>query len=1097
MKKPLLLLVLALLAASPLAAQEFRCESFGTTTDHTAAGTVYDLNGNPCALLRIVSKDKGCRFEGNIVGEPTFTGDGYLLHVPGRTRRITVLHDDYLPYVYQIGKIVRPDSVYELRLGTQPLPVDPASIREPAMRFRSFETRATDLAAKLNPVYDEQQEPCALIRVCVVCKECDFDGNIVGEPTFSLNRYSVYVPAGTQRITVLHPGFEPFDFDFDREIEKNLTYELTLYALIPEGFDAADARRRQEREFKELLRAAEAGDAGAQYETGNCCMQGRGTAKNSAKAVEWFRASAGQGCAQGQRAYGECWYNGQGLMADQAEGLKWIIKAAEQGDAEAQYDMGCVNFERDHETIEHEYSHAFEWFSKAAEQGHAKAQNSLGLCYESGRGVKRDYSLAVKWYASAAKQGSNQAHYNLGMCYYQGKGVPTDYSEAIRLLRVAAESGLPKAQSSLGVCYYYGHGVAKDYNIALELIRKAAEQGEAEAQNNLGRAYFEGHALEKDYEEAVFWFRKAGEQGLSAAQYNLGVCYTEGYGCKTDTDEAYSWLLKAANRGHADAQYRIGAAEWKSGNRAWAIQWYQQAAAKGQNEALKTLNKLGIDFKKDWSLYEKLQSAAEQGDAEAQYRLGMCYLEGRGIPKQSVRAREWFYEAARQGHAEAQYELGRNKSTREDKIFWYMAAVRQDHEKAKAALKSFGYDYEKALSDLNAVRMAAEQGDPIAQYQLGRHYLNEENRLLNDGKAAKWFLAAAKQGNAEAQYALSECYAQGRGVARNKEQSHFWFQKAAKSGHPEAKKKIQKEENKRTQYEKIRKEAEQGDAISQFYLGEFYFSGFGTLRNIPEAIKWYQEAAKNNDPDSPYYAGALYHLGLCYSEGRGVEKSVEKAIALFQEAEKAGSSEAWHKLTSFYELKAKAGDADAQYTLGRRSKDRDEARSWFFEAAQQGNKKAIEALKELHIDYYKCDQENKAYRQAAEQGDAKAQTALGYRYLTGQKINRDYNKAVKWFQMAATQNYAAAQFYLGYCYYKGAGIDPSYAEAIKWYLQSADQNFTDAQMALGRCYEKGTGVPKNLKEAKKWYTQAYKQAIKQNDTSTKLQAKRALDSMKH
>ena len=49
---------------------------------------------------------------------------------------------------------------------------------------------------------------------------------------------------------------------------------------------------------------------------------------------------------------------------------------------------------------------------------------------------------------------------------------------------------------------------------------------------------------------------------------------------------------------------------------------------------------------------------AEQGDAEAQYLLGVMYDYGRGVPEDAAEAVKWTLKAAKQGFAKAQYSLG-------------------------------------------------------------------------------------------------------------------------------------------------------------------------------------------------------------------------------------------------------------------------------------------------------------------------------------------------------------------------------------------------------------------------------------------------------
>jgi hypothetical protein len=46
---------------------------------------------------------------------------------------------------------------------------------------------------------------------------------------------------------------------------------------------------------------------------------------------------------------------------------------------------------------------------------------------------------------------------------------------------------------------------------------------------------------------------------------------------------------------------------------------------------------------------------AEQGDAFAQYNLGIPYRKGRGVQQDDVQARKWYEKAAAQGQAKAQF----------------------------------------------------------------------------------------------------------------------------------------------------------------------------------------------------------------------------------------------------------------------------------------------------------------------------------------------------------------------------------------------------------------------------------------------------------
>jgi TPR repeat protein len=79
-------------------------------------------------------------------------------------------------------------------------------------------------------------------------------------------------------------------------------------------------------------------------------------------------------------------------------------------------------------------------------------------------------------------------------------------------------------------------------------------------------------------------------------------------------------------------------------------------------------------------------------------------------------------------------------------------------------------------------RIAAAQGNPVAQYLLGKLYDNGEGIAKDASQAAFWYLKAAKQGYGPAQNDLGSMYYNGEGVASDDAEAIFWFQKAADQG---------------------------------------------------------------------------------------------------------------------------------------------------------------------------------------------------------------------------------------------------------------------------------------------------------------------------
>ena len=90
----------------------------------------------------------------------------------------------------------------------------------------------------------------------------------------------------------------------------------------------------------------------------------------------------------------------------------------------------------------------------------------------------------------------------------------------------------------------------------------------------------------------------------------------------------------------------------------------------------------------------ELRKVAEQGDAQAQFRLGVCYAKGDGVAEDLREAVKWFRKAAEQGDAKGQFNLGNcyanGDGVAEDQreaVKWYRKAAEQGDALAQAALK--------------------------------------------------------------------------------------------------------------------------------------------------------------------------------------------------------------------------------------------------------------------------------------------------------------------------------------------------------------------------------------------------------------------------
>jgi TPR repeat protein len=276
---------------------------------------------------------------------------------------------------------------------------------------------------------------------------------------------------------------------------------------------------------------------------------------------------------------------------------------------------------------------------------------------------------------------------------------------------------------------------------------------------------------------------------------------------------------------------------------------------------------------------------AEQGDAEAQYWMGMVHdgrpgQEGVNV-KEAIR---WYRLAADQGHANAQlilglkYRVGRDVPQDEkEAVRWYRLAADQGDAMAQAVL---GLMYAEGRgvrkNEKEAVRwyrLAADQGDADAQYTLGVRYATGRGVPQDDKEAVRWYRLAADQGYANAQHALGFSYGDGRGVPQDDKEAVRWWRLAADQGHADAQNNlglmyangrgVPQDYNEAVRW--FRLAADQGHASAQYYnLGVMYGAGRSVPQNDQEAVRWYRLAADQGD------ARAQYNLGLRYGAGRGV-----------------------------------------------------------------------------------------------------------------------------------------------------------------------------------------------------------------------------------
>ncbi|MDR2440513.1 MAG: hypothetical protein LBE12_14220, partial [Planctomycetaceae bacterium] len=325
-----------------------------------------------------------------------------------------------------------------------------------------------------------------------------------------------------------------------------------------------------------------------------------------------------------------------GCQANRSKATELFQKGAKHADKDlpaGQTCKGCYYWQvywHDTEVIKNK-TEAFRLLQKTADQGFAVAQFALGLCYRylnSDEDTEKEATKeAFKWFRKAAEQGHVGAQLNLARCYLNGWGIDADYAKTFEWFRKAAEQGYARAQLDVGYCFKEGWGVAKNDVESVKWYRKAAEQGNSEAQEELGNCYAKGIGVDKDDVEAVKWFHKNYEQSQSdSVAITIGDYYVNGgNGIDKDYEEAIKWYRQAADKGDVEAQYKIGICYSTGG---FGIR-------KNYTEAIKW-------FRNTTAKQGLMLTTTYPYRIGSLYELGICYANGRGVTPDITESVKWF-----------------------------------------------------------------------------------------------------------------------------------------------------------------------------------------------------------------------------------------------------------------------------------------------------------------------------------------------------------------------------------------------------------------------------------------------------------------------
>ena len=163
-------------------------------------------------------------------------------------------------------------------------------------------------------------------------------------------------------------------------------------------------------------------------------------------------------------------------------------------------------------------------------------------------------------------------------------------------------------------------------------------------------------------------------------------------------------------------------------------------------------------------------------------------------------------------------------------------------------------------------RVAAENGNPAAQFNMGLWHLRQPGAGPFPKPATDWFRRSAEAGVAPAQTMLGRMYLGYPGGERDADAARRWFQLAAEQGFTEA----------------------------HYQMAELSVASGATEEHYQDARRWLEMAASGNHPL------ALCQLAYLLDEGIGGRADRLRSIKLYQQAASAGVPRSWNQLGQYF-----------------------------------------------------------------------------------------------------------------------------------------------------------------------------------------------------
>lgn len=711
----------------------------------------------------------------------------------------------------------------------------------------------------------------------------------------------------------------------------------------------------------------------------------------------------------------------------------------------------------------------------------------LGKLYLYGYGQLRNESLAIRFFKKSAEKGYLPAQLFMGKYYLQIKNNP---EKAFVWFKKAADQNDLSAQMFVAASYLYGFGTKKNPGLARRYYIEAAKKDNPIAQYTLAEHFLESRSS-SNHRLAVIWLKKAANEGNSfKAQTLLGELYANGRYVSRDLSVAKDYLDKAVSQGFVPAMVVLGDIALKEKKPEEAESWYQKAANQKNANAQFKLAQLYLDKKS--SLYNEkkgflwMLNAALSGLLEAQKEVAALYKKGIGTDVNEPLSEQWLKKAENTAKKDeelnAKVQVARwlsNDASDTLNLPQYQATGIYTAWKNDASLRDTIYNQSPQIEEFGRKILFKPQFVLTQPNEVPLHdYYDALVRTIYKAKASEWtypeyplskHLEAELLANSYVVYHsdLTLPFADIYTLPKQKSSKIDWFSYWLPDD--------TKERNFLSLFNEMYDQAILGNSKAQFHIGQMFQYGLGVMQSDHQAIVFYEKAAMQQ------HLPAQYSLAVLYLKQKEDPELYTQGVKWLRDTAFKGNRYAQYVMSKILK-----GNADPHKTV---QAHQEQATSMLYLSAANGYGLAQYELaeklthdKNVSLSVVKQTKRRalirRLYQEAAKQGVVEALLPLAF-FNAMEKDPVLQKKAYRIAKHQADLGNPEAALLLGLLYDRGIGVPADQKKALEW-LEKSGANVV-SRFVVGTYLSEGKGIAKNEEKSQQLLRQAASESFSYAD----------------